>query len=90
MPLDKTPWTDETQLPWGAHKGLKLKDVPPAYLLWLSQQRWIPEWPGLCFYLRSPEAQARIETARKAEAGQIVEKQTIDTFEDYLKDYRGF
>lgn len=89
MPLDKRPWTDETVMPWGPHKGLKLSEVPGTYLMWLSQQRWIHEWPGICFYLRSESVAARIEEARKANASQPV-KDTIDTFEDYLKDYRGF
>ena len=89
MPIDKTAWTDETVLAWGAHKWLKLKDVPNTYLLWLSQQRWIGDWPGLNAYLHSTSVLARLEEARKSES-QTKPSDTLSTFEDYLKDYRGF
>lgn len=29
------PLTDESEMPFGKHKGEKMKDVPAKYLLWL-------------------------------------------------------
>ena len=29
---------DNTKMPFGKHKGLKLEDVPATYLLWLLDQ----------------------------------------------------
>ena len=31
--------TGHTPMPWGAYKGKPLADVPPAYLLWLYQDK---------------------------------------------------
>lgn len=45
------PWTDETIMPWGVHKGLKLKDIEADYFLWLMEQHWLPKWPGLHAYV---------------------------------------
>lgn len=30
-----TKFTDATPMPFGKHRGTKLEDVPPSYLLWL-------------------------------------------------------
>ena len=27
--------TDESIMPWGKHKGEKMANIPPSYLLWL-------------------------------------------------------
>lgn len=27
--------TDESLMPWGKHKGEKMANIPPSYLLWL-------------------------------------------------------
>lgn len=42
-------------MPWGVHKGKKLVDVPPSYLLWLFEQPWIKDWKGLYAYLKKNE-----------------------------------
>ena len=42
MPLDKLPWTNETIMPWGEHKGTKLDDVPADYLIDLGRKKWLP------------------------------------------------
>lgn len=31
-------FNDDTKMPFGKHKGAKLKDVPASYLLWLYGQ----------------------------------------------------
>ena len=88
MPLDRTPWTDETVMPWGKHKGAKLGEIPPAYLLWLFEQPWIKDWPGLHAYIRKHEDQLI------AERGEVEPEEEeggdYKSFDDYLKDYRGF
>jgi uncharacterized protein (DUF3820 family) len=30
--------TDESLMPWGKHKGEKMANVPPEYLLWRSEK----------------------------------------------------
>jgi len=55
MALNRTPWTEETEMPWGKHQGTPMGDVPNGYLAWLLEQNWISEWPGLHAYLRSIE-----------------------------------
>ena len=53
MPV--APWTDNTKMPWGKHKGEFLKLIPPSYLLLLYEQPWIKDWPGLHAYLKKNE-----------------------------------
>ena len=85
MPVDKTPWTDDTVMPWGAHEGKLLKDVPGNYLRWLFDQPWIREWPGLHTYLRRNQ-----EKFGEPETTPTEEPQGFASYDDYLRDYRGF
>lgn len=88
MPLDKRPWTDDTVMPWGPHKGAKLRDLPPDHLLWLSEQRWLPDWPGLRAYIQSPAIVARIEKRREERKSDATIPDAYRTFDDYLSDWR--
>lgn len=36
-PLKAMPLTDESQMPYGAHKGKKMANVPAEYLLFLYE-----------------------------------------------------
>ncbi len=88
MPLDRTPWTSETVMPWGEHEGTALDDVPPRYLMWLLEQRWIPDYPGLHAYLKANESIIHDQVGElEDEQGDV---QGFATYEDYLKDYRGY
>ena len=87
MPVDKTPWTDETIMPWGDHRGLLLKDVPASYKAWLLEQRhWLPDWPGLDSYLQ----RHKDEILKEAEGtfSETGEKEGYDDYEDYRRDTR--
>lgn len=87
MPIDRTPWTDDTVMPWGKHEGAQLKSVPADYLLWLYRQPWIREWPGLHGYLKSRED---ILIAEEQERRAEEKPAEFDSYDDYLRDYRGF
>lgn len=88
MPLDKTPWTDATTMPWGPHKGKLMRDVPPDHLIWLTEQRWIKDWPGLRSYLASSPVVARIEKRRAERKQDATMPDAYRTFDDYLSDWR--
>ena len=88
MPIDKTPWTDETVMPWGPHKGTKLAQLPADHLIWLSEQRWIVDYPGLRAWLVTAPVQQRIEKRRAERAADNVVPDAYRTFDDYLKDWR--
>ena len=88
MTLNKTPWTADTVMPWGEHEGTKLDDVPASYLLWLLQQRWLADWPGLYAYIKANE-----DTLHEQHGGDEDAKGEVEgysSYEDYLKDYRGY
>lgn len=86
MPIDKTPWTDDTVMPWGAHKGTKLADVPEGYLLWLLEQSWLKEaWPGLYTYVHSREDDLRSDVQQRDE-----EVGGYTSYEEFREDFRGF
>ena len=87
MPLDKTPWTDETVMPWGAHEGKKLSDVPPSYLLWLYEQPWIREWPGLYAYLKDHED---LLIAEREETTDPEHTGGYSSYDEFREDFRGF
>lgn len=89
MPVDKTPWTDETVMPWGAHKGKKLKDLDASYLLWLLEQRWIRDWPGLHAYLKKNE-DLLLEEKREGKEEDEDFPEENQSYEDFQKDFRGF
>lgn len=83
--MPPAPWTDATVMPWGKHKGTKIGELPASYLLWLYEQTWIRDWPGLHLYLKAHENQLMAEkrdSEEKNEGGD-----DLTSFEDY-KNYR--
>lgn len=50
---DNKPWTDETVMPWGKHKGEKLEEIPYSYFLWLMEQSWLGSWPQMKLYIKN-------------------------------------
>lgn len=49
-----TNFNDESRMPFGKHKGVKLKDVPAGYLCWLyGEMEGKKDWQGPLFtYLK--------------------------------------
>ncbi len=85
MPTDRTPWTNETVMPWGIHIGKTMANVPASYLDWLRDQPWISTWFGLQAYL----------TANKTRIDQELEEEEptfgnadegFDSYEDYKRN----
>lgn len=76
--------TDESPMPWGEHKGKKLKDVPASYLSWCYQQTWIKDWRELYTYLKSNEKALELET-QEENAGDDG-REGYENYEDYLSD----
>jgi hypothetical protein len=85
MPIDKQPWTDETVMPWGKHKGTQLCEVPGSYLAWLIEQPWIKDWPGLYSYLKSIEDDLIAERADDDESAG-----GYTSYDEFREDFRGY
>jgi len=52
-----TPLTDDDTMPFGKHKGTKMRDVPASYLDWLLGKDWLhEEWPALEAYILEHES----------------------------------
>lgn len=83
--MPEAPWTDQTVMPWGVHKGTKLKDVPASYLLWLFEQSWIRDYAGLHAYLKKHEDQLMQEKNAGREEDEPDDGGR--TFDDY-RNYR--
>ena len=81
------PWTDDTSMPWGAHKGVPLKDVPASYLLWLYEQKWIQDWPELHAYLKQHE---ELLLAERRDSGEDRSSEGYTSYEDFRSDFMGF
>lgn len=44
--------SDDTPMPFGKHKGTKLKDVPAHYLLWAYDEDWFEkQYPKIWRYI---------------------------------------
>lgn len=86
MPIDRTPWTDDTLMPWGKHKGTKMIEVPGDYLYWLSEQKWILDWPGLHAYLKKNADIIEEEAAKVDQERQQTEG--YESYDDYRRDVR--
>jgi len=85
MPIDKTPWSDDKVMPWGKHKGMKMSEIPPGYLLWLYEQPWIKDWPGLHAYLKKNEDLLMAERNEDDESGG-----GYRSYDEFREDFRGF
>lgn len=82
MPIDKEPWNDDTIMPWGKHKGVLLRDVPPDYLIWYFGKSWAEDWPGLYAYVKDHEEQLLSEIG---EEHREVEGE-METWDDYMEN----
>lgn len=55
MKADTTPpWpklTDNSAMPFGKHKGKKMCNVDPEYLLYVYDMPWIKKWPDVEQYI---------------------------------------
>jgi uncharacterized protein (DUF3820 family) len=57
-PDRSTAVTSDTPMPWGAHKGKPLSEVPGDYWRWFRSQAWAEKWPALLEYARSLKEEA--------------------------------
>lgn len=85
--MPEAPWTDATVMPWGKHRGKRLEDVPPDYLLWLYEQTWIKDWVGLHAYLKKHEDQLMKERVENED--RRYDEGGFQSYDDY-KQHRGF
>jgi len=60
--------TDSDLMPFGSHRGRKLKSINTGYLIWLHAQRVIKQHPGLSLYIerRCPSVEMCPKKARFA------------------------
>jgi hypothetical protein len=67
---------------FGIHKGKRMTNVPGEYLLWLYEQPWAPDWPGLYAYLKTilPALQETIE--------ETYSEGDMTTWDDYMDGSR--
>jgi hypothetical protein len=56
-----TPYNDDTKMPFGAHKGKTLTQVPSGYLLWFYDQPWSSNYPKLRVYVDKNRVLLEIE-----------------------------
>lgn len=86
------PYSDDTLMPWGEHKGKRLGDVPPTHLNWLLSQPWIQQYKELFQYLHANRETIRMQAAdaEKLKGDVDPPDEKIETYQDYLKSYRGF
>ncbi len=84
--MPEAAWTDQSRMPWGKHKGEKLMDVPASYLLWLFEQTWIKDYPGLHAYLKKNEDLLMSE--KNEDRSCSPDDDSFRDFDDY-KNYRG-
>lgn len=85
MPTDRTPWTDETIMPWGKHAGEMLARVPASYLDWLRDQPWIMTWFGLNAYLLANKTRIDKELEEEEPARGDADD-GFDSYEDYKRN----
>lgn len=91
MKQRRDAYTDDTLMPWGPHKGTRLADVPPEHLDYLLKQTWLKEYVYMYDYLssRRDDISKRLAALRLNRGDDEIVEQT-SSFEDYMKDYRGF
>ena len=74
-------WGDDTIMPWGKHKGVRLGDVPVGYLLWLFRHEWVvgPEHCNIYNYLKENQT-ALLQEEQEQDSGP---GGGFDSYEDY-------
>jgi hypothetical protein len=45
--------TGDRQMPFGAHKGKRMREVPASYLIWIADQHWISKYPSVLKYINT-------------------------------------
>lgn len=91
MTLDRTPWTDQTIMPFGTHKGIPLEEVPAGYLDWLMGQTWIKDWPGLYAYIKANLDVIHQQLREEDESlGEVDDDEGFSSWDDYQRYQRRF
>jgi Putative quorum-sensing-regulated virulence factor len=80
--IKRPPLDPDDPMPWGAHAGIAMRDVPLEYLLWLRRQPWLLDWPRIYAYVETRKAD--LDSMRQTDPKEE-QVQTFSTFEDYLK-----
>ena len=81
--------SDDSIMPWGPHKDTRMGDLPAEHQLWLLNQSWITGYKPLHKYLLAKKEALLAQVAKKPkpEEGDVEE---IQSYDDYLRSYRGF
>lgn len=81
MTIKKLEYTDDMPMPYGEHKGVRLGDVPVAYMLWLFRQPWIvgPEHINIYTYLLKMRNELMEEEQNKDSGAS----EGFDSYADY-------
>lgn len=89
--MQQRDYTDDTIMPFGPHKDKAMKDVPAEHLLWLLDQTWIGSYKALAAYLKANKATLLEQSAAANKLkGDVQDAPPMETYEDYLRHYRGF
>ena len=72
------PLTDQDKMPFGAHKGKLIADVPASYLLWFYDQSWRMEFQELLMYVEKWKDSLAQEAKRDSEEYFRAKQKTID------------
>lgn len=79
-----SPWTDDDIMPFGKHKGKKLKEVDGGYWIWFLNEESTQRTVGLVKYIveHIDKFNAEAEVAKKEweerQANKISKKQTVE------------
>lgn len=85
------PITNDSPMPFGPHKGTVMKDVPAEHLVWLLNQTWIGSYKALHAYLKERKVElVKKVAATRNESESDEQSSPLDTYEDYVRNYRGF
>lgn len=52
---ERTTLHDDSPMPFGKHKGMRLGDIPDSYWMWFLDQTWSSQWPDLVSYAKCCE-----------------------------------
>lgn len=58
------PLTDNSLMPYGAHKGKKMANVPPAYLVWVFENNKCT--PEVAKYINENMSELKFELKQKS------------------------
>jgi hypothetical protein len=69
-------------MPWGAHQGKRLGDIPDAFWIWFLHQTWCKDWKDLWDYIKPRVKELKAAAEKPSDDPEA----PMESWDDYMRN----